>query len=82
MILAALDDSANDVVVVINVVERLLSTIEGRSLLAGMQDACNLSRSRVGAVNHFLLVGIGTDDAILDRLTMGSFKSPRGRPAR
>jgi hypothetical protein len=66
-------------IVVISPVERLLHDINGRSLLAGLQDVRELLRSCKGKVGHFLLVGIGTDDAVLDRLAIGSFRPARRR---
>lgn len=80
-VLTAVDHDASDAVFIINAVEQLLSDIEGRSLLAGLQDACELLGSRQERAGCFLLVGIGTDDVLLDRLTMGSFKPARRDPA-
>jgi hypothetical protein len=57
-------------------IELLLHSIHGRSLLAGVQDV----RGLLGpAASRFLLVGIGTDDAVLDQLAIGSFKPSRRR---
>ena len=79
MILSVVDHRAWDVIFVINRVERLLSNIEGRSLLAGLQAVRELLAAREGAASHFLLVGISTDDAVLDQLAIGSFKPARRR---
>jgi hypothetical protein len=80
MILAAIAQGTSDVIVIIDAVEQLLSDIEGRSLLAGLQDARELVSSCEETIGNFLLVGIGTDDATLDRLAKGKYKPARRRP--
>lgn len=79
MVLAAVGEEAPGVVLIINAVERLLHGMEGRSLVAGLQHASELVRLRGEAAGHFMLVGIGTDDAVLDRLAVGSFRPARER---
>jgi hypothetical protein len=72
-IVSAVDLDCRDLVFVVDGIERLVAEEEGVAVLIGLQSIRELVNSRPGAAAHFLFVGIGADELLLDRLTRGTF---------
>jgi hypothetical protein len=81
-IISAVDLDGRDLVFVVDGIERLIADEDGVAVLIGLQSIRELVNSRPGAAAHYLFVGIGADELLLDRLTRGTFESAPQRRKR